>query len=272
MTSASFLPNARPRGSFSGAVYRKWGVMHAVILRDLRTRFFNHGLGYLIAIAWPIAHLFVLLFVYTIMGRTAPYGDTLYVFLATGLIPTLTFMYVSRLMAYSLNHNKPMLAFPAVLPTDILFGRAILEIVAALMMTLVTCILLIILGDSPVPVDITAAVEALLLVMVLAVGIGMIVGVLSAIFPILLTAYILVTILFYILSGTLFVVSALPEKLAYALAWNPVIHATEWMRTAYFVGYPDQILDKGYLVGWAGGSVFVGLVLERVLRPWVLEA
>jgi capsular polysaccharide transport system permease protein len=246
--------------------------MYAVILRDLRTRFFNHGLGYLIAIAWPISHLFVLLFIYTIMGRTSPYGDTLYLFLATGLIPTLTFMYVSRLMAYSLNHNKPMLAFPAVLPTDILFGRAILEIVAAVMMTLVTGILLIILGDNPVPVDIPAAVEALTLVIILSIGMGMIVGVLSSIFPILLTAYILVVILFYICSGTLFVVSALPEQIAYALSWNPVLHGTEWIRTAYFIGYPDQILDKGYLAGWAVGTVFVGLVLERVLRPWVLEA
>lgn len=43
---------------------------------------------------------------------------------ATGLLPCLTFMYVSRFMALSIVMNRPMLAIPAVKVLDILFARA----------------------------------------------------------------------------------------------------------------------------------------------------
>ncbi len=46
--------------------------MQAVILRDVRTRFFNHGLGFLLVPLWPLAHMFVLLMIYTFMGGRLP--------------------------------------------------------------------------------------------------------------------------------------------------------------------------------------------------------
>lgn len=267
------LPVARPpaANSFLRAVRQKWGVMHAVMLRDMRTRFFNHGLGFILVILWPLAHMGALLFIYMLFGRRAPYGDNLYLFFATGLVPTLSFMYVSRFMALSLNMNYPMLALPAVRPSDILFGRALLEILGACSMAILTFGLLLVLGANPIPGDPVAAVSALAVTLVLAVGMGMIVGVLAQLLPFLLTIYLLVTILFYILSGTLFVVAGMPTPIAEALAWNPVLHGTEWMRTAYYPGYPTQILDIPYMIAWAVGLLFLGLLMERLLRPWVLE-
>ncbi len=59
--------------------------MTAVILRDMRTRFFNHGLGFLIVSLWPLAHMLILLMIYSLTGRRTPFGDSLYVFFALGL-------------------------------------------------------------------------------------------------------------------------------------------------------------------------------------------
>lgn len=250
---------------------RKWGVMGAVMLRDMRTRFFDHGFGFLIVVLWPLAHLVALLLIYTALDRTSPYGDNLDIFFATGLIPTLSFMYVSRFMALALVTHRPMLAFPVVQPSDILFGRALLEILASCIMAFLTFMLLVALGVDPVPIDLVAAVSAFFVILLLAVGCGIVAGVIGAIIPFFVTVYSLFMILVYMLSGTLFVVSALPAQFSHALSWNPVLHAVEWMRTAYFLGYPDQILDTTYLFSFALGSIFVGLLLERLLRPWVLE-
>jgi capsular polysaccharide transport system permease protein len=260
---------ARP--TFSTALKRKWNVMYAVMLRDMRTRFFDHGLGFIVVVLWPLSHLIILLLIYKFMNRISPYGDNLDIFFATGLVPTLSFIYVSRFMALSLVLHRPMLAFPVVQPSDILFGRALLEALASCIMTFLTFMLLVAFGQNPVPIDMVAATLAFATTLMLAVGTGIWVGVISAIFPLFVTAYTLFTILAYILSGTLFVAAALPAQIAYALSWNPILQCVEWMRTAYFLDYSRQVLNVPYLVGFALGSFFLGLLLERLLRPWVLE-
>ncbi|WP_236776042.1 hypothetical protein [Agrobacterium tumefaciens] len=73
--------NAIERTSIRNALSEKKNVMTAVILRDMRSRFFNHGLGFLLVSLWPLAHMLILLTIYTVMGRKTPYGDSLNVFL-----------------------------------------------------------------------------------------------------------------------------------------------------------------------------------------------
>lgn len=265
------LARRLPHTSSFMALQRKWAVMRAVMLRDMRTRFFDHGLGFIVVVLWPLSHLIILLVIYKFMNRISPYGDNLDIFFATGLVPTLSFIYVSRFMSLALVLHRPMLAFPVVQPSDILFGRALLEILASCIMTFLTFMLLVAFGENAVPIDMVAATLAFATTLMLAVGTGIWVGVIAAIFPFFATLYALFTILAYILSGILFVASALPEPISYALSWNPVLQGVEWMRTAYFLNYSRQVLDIPYLVGFALGSIFFGLLLERLLRPWVLE-
>ncbi|GLR48807.1 capsular biosynthesis protein [Shinella yambaruensis] len=253
------------------ALREKRNVMTAVMLRDMRTRFFNHGLGFLIVSLWPLAHMLILIGVYTLFGRTAPFGDSLRIFFLTGLIPTLTFMYVSRFMCLSLALNRPMLAFPVVKVLDIMAARALLEITAAFLTLFFAFTLLLLLGDNPFPRDPFQAFYGYLALLLLAIGVGSIAGVITMFFSFFATLYGLSMILVYILSGTLFVASALPESLVYPLSFNPVLHAVEWMRVAYYEGYSDRVLDKEYLIGFGVTSLCLGLLMERMLRRIMLE-
>jgi capsular polysaccharide transport system permease protein len=253
--------------TFRQALERAGNVMRAVILRDMRTRFFNHGLGFLLVIFWPLAHLFLLLTIYSLLGRRAPYGESLYTFFVSGLVPTLSFMYVSRQMATSLVANRPMLSFPVVHVTDVIFARALLEILGSFMMAMAVVLLLFLIGENVVPVDLPNAVAALCATMFLAVGVGSLVSLLAVALPATLLFYFLIVLVVYLLSGTLFVPAHLPERIIGILSWNPVMHGVEWMRSAYFIGYPTQVLDKDYLLSFAAISLLAGLGLERALRP-----
>jgi capsular polysaccharide transport system permease protein len=51
-------------------------ILVAIMLRDVRTRFFGSALGFLIAIGWPLSHIFILLVINTAVGKAAPYGDS----------------------------------------------------------------------------------------------------------------------------------------------------------------------------------------------------
>ena len=264
-------PNTSRRMTALHALAEKKNVMKAVILRDMRTRFFNHGLGFLLVSLWPLAHMIILLGIYTVMGRKTPYGESLNVFFATGLIPTLAFMYVSRFMSLSLILNRSMLAFPVVTVVDIMMARAFLEVVAAALTLFFMFMILLALGNNPYPADPFEAVYAYLATILLAVGAGSLACVMVMFMPFFATIYALTMIVVYISSGTLFVSAALPESIAYILSWNPVFHAVEWMRLAYFPGYSDKWLDRTYIISFGALSLCLGLLLERVLRMKMLE-
>lgn len=259
-----------PKINFAAAATRKGNVMKAVMLRDMRTRFFDHGLGFLVVVLWPLAHIFLLLTIYSLLGRGTPYGNSLMLFFGTGLVPTLAFMYVSRMMVMSILSNKPMLSFPAIKVTDIIFGRALLEVLGSFLMAVFVIIIFALLGEQFMPIDIPNAIAALCATLFLAIGVGFVVSLLAAMVPAIAMFYVLLAITVYILSGTLFVISAMPAPVIEVLSWNPVLHGVEWMRSAYYLDYPKQVLDKWYLIKFGAISLLIGLFVERYSRPYVM--
>ncbi|MEL7252630.1 MAG: ABC transporter permease [Pseudomonadota bacterium] len=258
------------RQNFGEAIREQRNIMGAVILRDLRTRFFNHGLGFLIVPLFPFVHLFALLLLNNVVGARFEYGEDINIFLASGLIPTLTFMYVSRYMSLSLVMNRPMLAYPIIGMLEIVMGRAVLEIMSAVWMAVAVFGVLYALGSDPMPADPVQAFYAFLVALLLGVSFGLVVSLITMVTDAFATVWGLSLILFYISSGSFFVVSFLPEPAVAILEWNPVLHATEWMRTAYYPGYPDQVLDKGYVLAVGVGMLVIGLLGERVMRRRLL--
>lgn len=275
-STGSVEDNVRSRHSHEAtvleAVTRKINVMHAVILRDIRSRYFDHGLGFLVVPLFPVAHMALLLTIYRVLDRQAVFGEDLILFFATGLIPVLTFNYISRFMSVSVVANKGMLAFPAVHLLDIVLGRSLLELVAIVISISFVLIILLAAGSDPVPRSLEDAVLAMMCVASLSIGVGIMVSVVSAIFPFFSMVYSLFTAIIYVSSGAPIYLHSLPDVVIYYCSFNPAFHAVEWMRTAYYLGYSDQYLSKTYLMAWAFGSLAVGLLMERVFRRNILNA
>jgi capsular polysaccharide transport system permease protein len=263
------IPNAQPEPF--RALRAQGRVIFALMLRDLRARFFGHGLGYLVQIAWPITHVGILLVLYTALGRAAPYGSSVMVFLATGLIPFMTFSYMSRFTQFAMVMNRPLLGFPAVKVLDILLAHGLLEILAASLMTAFFVALLWVAGVDVVPRDIVQAAYALGASMLLGFGFGVINGIISLALPYWTTGYAFVIIILWVTSGILFVPDALPEEFQRIIALNPILHGVEWMRSAYYDGYGSRVLDKGYILAWGFGSLVLGLLAERYARGRLLQ-
>lgn len=257
--------------SFSAALRQKGNVMKAVILRDMRSRFFNHGAGFIFQSLWPLAHMLIIMFINTASGRAAPYGESPLIFFGVGVIPTLTFMYISRFMSLSVALNKNMLSFPIVKVTDVMFGRAFLEIIAGCITLLFMWIIYVMLGMSPYPADPTQAILAYLATILLALGVGTIAGVITAFIPMFATGFGLMGIVFYLTSGCLFVTSSFPDQIAIPMSYNPVLQCVEWMRSAYFENYSDRLLDKEYLIVFGAVSLLIGLLAEKCSRRIMMD-
>lgn len=258
--------------SIKHALQEKRNVMVAVMLRDMRSRFFNHGLGFLLVPLWPLVHMLILLTIYSLMGRQTPYGESLSIFFASGLLPTLTFMYVTRGMAMSVLSNKTMLSFPVVTILDVMTARAFLEIIGSFLTLVLLFSILSARGEDPIPSDIFEALFGYLSVLILAIGTGYLVGITCMFLRFFVTIWALSLIILYIASGVMFVPSRLPDEASYYLSFNPVFQVVEWVRSAYYPGYASRHLDKPYVLYYGITCLFLGLLVERLLRRVLLES
>jgi capsular polysaccharide transport system permease protein len=254
----------------SSAIKRQRRVIFAVMLRNLRLRFFGHGIGYLVKIAWPLSHMLILVILFTVTGRAAPYGNSPALFIATGVIPYITFAYLSRFMMIYVGMNRTLLNFPEVKILDILFASAILEILSASSVIIVFIILGWFVGIDVWPQHIVQAAYAFGASILLGFGAGLLNGVIGLAVPSWMTGYSLILIIVWTSSGVIFVPDVLPTVIRDALAYQPILQTTEWMRSAYYEGYGSQVLDRTYVISFGIVMIFLGLVLERATRGHLL--
>jgi capsular polysaccharide transport system permease protein len=253
------------------ALARQCRVIFALMLRNLRTRFFGHGLGYLIAIGWPLVHILCLVLVGVFTKRAPPLGGSIALFIGVGTVPFMTFSYLSRFMMMSVMTTRPLLAFAEVKVLDVLFASALLEILASCCVTIIL-LLLAVSYDLPVmPADTVEAACAFAVAVLLGLGFGLLNGVIALVLPLWATVWSLCLIVLYVTSGVLFVPNALPEPLRTVAGYQPFLQVVDWMREAYFGEYTSAVLDRSYAVRWALGATFAGLLIERATRGRILE-
>jgi capsular polysaccharide transport system permease protein len=102
-------------------------VLYALMLRDIQTRF-GSAPGFVIAIAWPLSHILILVLIYVLTGRVVPYGDSAVLWFSIGLTPFMIISYTSRFMMFGLVVNRPLLQFPVISILDVLFSRVLIEL------------------------------------------------------------------------------------------------------------------------------------------------
>jgi capsular polysaccharide transport system permease protein len=247
-------------------------ILVALIIRDVQTRFFGTALGFIIAILWPVSHIFLLIFINGALGRPSPYGDSAPLFFATGLLPFMCFNYMSRFTCLGVMMNKPLLGFPIVKVADLLLARGILEVLNAAVVVIVTIVILTAMGVDIWPPRPLEAMYAMLACMTLGFGYGIVNGVISGIFPFWFTPFSLSQIVLWMCSGVIMVPDDLPESARYWLSFNPILIGVEWMRSAFYEGYGlNELLDKHYLIGFAAISILVGLLMERTMRGIIMK-
>jgi capsular polysaccharide transport system permease protein len=239
-------------------------VLNALVLRDMRTRFGGSHWGYAIAVAWPCAHIFVIVATLTLRGFVAPLGDSVLLFVASGVAPYITFMYMSRKIMEGLSLNKPLTYFPAVTLLDVILSRTIVECVSA--WATLFCVFLILegIGVAAVPVYPAEALLAFMATILVSAGMGIINANIVAYFPGWMVGYILFTIAGYSASGVFFLPDLMPGWVYDALAWNPMLQCIAWFRAAFYPGYGDRVA-KLYVILLGVCLIGIGLATERLL-------
>lgn len=243
-------------------------VIHALILRETRTRFDRNKLGYLWAVFEPITYIGVLIIVFSVTDRPSPISGegALPMFFLSGMLPWLLFTHtVSKTMA-GIPSNKNLLTYPQVTPFDVLLSRALLEF-ATLLVVLVVLLLIIAYFGYYQPVEsYKEMILSLISIWLFALGLGYLNSSIRLYLASYTQTYQAIQRPFFFISGIFFTVESLPPSLRELALYNPLLHAIEWTRSATFTTYDSRYVDKSYLLAYAVVFLAIGLSSERMTR------
>ena len=265
------LPQPRARKSYSPiakALVTQRDVLWALMLHDIKSRFFGNGLGYVVTIIWPATHIAIIVAIYVVGRRPVPYGSSGFLYASTGILPYIAWSYMSRFTMMGVSQNRSFMAYPVIKILDMIVARLALESVSIFIITVGLVSVSEMLQVDAMPLDIGTAVCGLLSAVLLGVGFGVLNSVIVMIFPLWALGYVVIVILFWFTAGLAINPEALPAELGYYVSWNPLMHSVEWIRSAYYADFPAHLLSKSYVLSFGAGTLALGLVMERALKRY----
>ena len=241
-------------------------VVHALVLREIKTRFGLHRLGYLWALAEPILWIVTFAGIYYVLGRTSAAGPGVFSFLATGFTPFLLFRYTSGRNASAVQANQGLLFYPQIRPLDLAIARTLLEFATY-------CVVFVVLMLSAAVIEGQLSLHnplqvlmALMLASVLGAGLGMIFCALSMYSNVFERLFGPLFRPLFWASGLFYSVNSLPKAARDILLYNPLLHIVELVRDGCYAGYHSPYVSAWYPGVWALLLLFFGLTLERAAR------
>jgi capsular polysaccharide transport system permease protein len=213
-------------------------VIFALFIRELRTRFGSYKGGYIWLLAEPIAHIVVLMSVRSfIRDRSAMYGADFPVFIAVGVIPFILFRNIALRVMDGGDSNRGLFSFKQIKPIDAFVARTMLDAMVSFAVFLILLTGMYWIGLD-VPFRNPLPVLAMYVLLIFGgLGLGMVFCVATHYMPEAKTLFRLSMMPLYLMSGIIFPISSLPQWLLPYLMWNPLLHAIEFMRGAFFVQY-----------------------------------
>ncbi len=241
-------------------------VIWALLLRESRMAFGTSHWGYLWAALQPAVTLTFLIVVFVLIGRSAPFGDSLALFFATSVLCLEYYQKLSVSLMRAFSSNVSLFAYPPVQPLDTVVARFLLVSSVYIIVWIGFHTALILTGYGIVPRRPDYVILAFLAIGVMGFSIGLI----NAVLYRFTTSWqhiekVWARPLFF-LSGTFYVPSSLPPEAVSVLKWNPMIHAVELGRMGFWPHYNSEIYNPYYMVGFCMVSLFVSFAVERYTR------
>ena len=238
-------------------------VLHALLIRELKTRFGEYRLGLAWALLEPLMQMLFFMGMFYFRERNSVGGLALPVFLATGLVP---FFYFNKVIAQSMgavSSNQNLFIYRQVRVFDAFLSRFVLEASIAFITLAV-----ILLGSAwfGIEVVVVNSLKFLLLFALLSIfsfGISLIFGVLNKLYPEAGKFLpVLLRPLFFI-SGAFFTINDMPSSLHPFLLWNPLLHIFELMRSCFATHYSTDLVSMRYV--WIATliSITLGMLFYR---------
>jgi capsular polysaccharide transport system permease protein len=274
MSSQSSFPEAPAATSLQAPTFENnlevmGRVVFGLMLRESRTRYGTSDLGYLWAVIDPAIQMAVLWLVYTMLGRSVPLPTSMPVFLVTGILPYLFWRNCTVRGGSAAAANLALLTYPQVKVFDVVIARVLLDAATIVVVTLIFVFVLRFAANQQFstwvrdPISLAGGVFSLFFFSFCTAILSSSLARLWRPWP---QVFGYLSRPLYFTSGVFFTFESLPSSIKALALYNPVAHLLEWIRTGAIPGFVSYSYSPLYVYSWAFSMLFIGLMIDWVLR------
>lgn len=241
-------------------------VIHALMIRELHTRFGRENIGFLWIMVEPLLFAGLVALIWRFVKGPEEHGIGIIAFVVSGYIPITLFRHgVSRSVSIFLV-NGSLLYHRQVKIVDFIFVRFIIEMLGSLMAYLFIAIILVLFDLFPVPADIGLFLAGYSLYALFTLSLCLIIAPLSEMSEVLEKFIPVVTYVMIPFSGLFTMASWMTPKMRGYLLWSPFVNGMEMMRSGLWGDKLTAYYNPWNPLGCSIVLAAIGLALCRRVR------
>jgi capsular polysaccharide transport system permease protein len=247
---------------------RQRQVLIALALREFRLRNSKNAFMQLFDVLEAVVFIVFHWIIFSFLHRQLLIGDSLLLFITTGIFPVLFFRTISIRAASAIEASVSVTSIPSIEPMDYAIARAFVEFCAFILMFTFFFAMISASKASKfaVPYNPIALMQFIFTISVFAFGIGLINSFLIYLFPLWRFGWAMLSRIQIFFSAVFYIPEYMPPQLKTIISYNPILHFVSLFRTAFYPTYPTGLLSIKYILAWTVCVLVIGLSLERALR------
>lgn len=222
-------------------------VMHALMMREVITRFGRDNLGVLWVVAEPMIFTLGITALWTLAGLNHGSSLPIAAFAITGYSSVLLWRNSVNRCNSAIQSNYNLLYHRNVKILDVFLTRIILEMAGATASFIVLSLMFISIGMISPPVDVLQVVQGWLMLAWFGASLALLIGAATAYSEIVERLWGPTAYLLFPLSGAAFMVDWLPKKAQDIILLLPMVHGVEMIREGYFGNLVHTHYDVSYM-------------------------
>jgi capsular polysaccharide transport system permease protein len=238
-------------------------VLHALLMRELITRFGRENLGVLWLIGEPMLFTLGVATLWTAAGLHRGSPIPIVAFAVTGYSSVLMWRNSANRSGGAIAQNKSLLFHRNVRVIDVLLTRIALEIGGATGSFIVLSTLFTFVGWMPLPDDPLKVVFGWLMLAWFGASLALLIGAGTAFSELIDRLWHPAAYLLFPLSGAAFMVDWLPVEMQRIVLLLPMVHGVEMLRAGYFGNVVPTHYDVGYMALCCLSLSLAGLYIVR---------
>ncbi|MPT49039.1 MAG: capsule biosynthesis protein [Sphingobium sp.] len=251
---------------FFGGCHVQIRVIHALIIRELNTRFGRENIGFLWIMVEPLLFAGLVAIMWNIMKGSEAHGMSVAAFIISGYIPITLFRHGIARSTAVFTANSSLLYHRQIKINDFIVSRFIIELLGGMMAYIFAALILVLFNLFPVPENIGLLIAGWMIYALFSFSICLIIAPLSEMSEVVekfvpVTTYIMIPF-----SGLFTMASWLTPEMRQYLLLSPFVNAMEMMRAGI---WGDKITT--YYNVWnplicSMIAIVIGLALCRYVR------
>mgnify|MGYP001292186206 CR=1 FL=1 len=249
-------------------------VTSALIYKELSTRLGTSNIVYGVfgIFVEPLGIIVILLLIRVVL-RDRTYSDiNLVFFVIAGVIPFYAFKDIAVRSLKSMKQNEPILIYKPVQPAGIVVARSTVELGIYSILYAIISFGVMAWSEKWLIHDFPLLLFAYFLLFLFSLGVGLIAIVVGHLYPLVnkIVPFLMRPLLF--VSGIFIPLSAIPQNLRPALAFNPILQSIEISRHAISEAYMlDDLISLNYLISVSFMVFSFGIMVSILTKKRLMK-